>query len=114
MVYVKKYLWALRPEAKESTVHVLIGCYKLLNLTLHALVLPRMRFPPSVCFPAQMRKVFPRLDNHSLQPLVLLSPNGELQHDRLKFMMEFACCPLQLVNLPVQIIDAPSKNEEWY
>jgi hypothetical protein len=55
-----------------------------------------------------MRKVIPRLGDRSLQLSMLFSPNGELQHDRFKFVMEIARCPLQFINFPVQIIDAPS------
>ena len=83
------------PRGPElQTNNVLIICHKLLNLTLHPLVSPRARFPPSVCLPAQLRKVVPRLGDHSLQLPMLFSPNGELQYDRFKFVMEIARCPL--------------------
>jgi len=80
-------------------MHVLVGCYKLPNLNPHPLVLTRTLLPTPLRLLAQPRQALPRLRDHTLQSLMLFSPNGQLQHDRFEFMMEIARRPMKLINL---------------
>jgi hypothetical protein len=92
--------------------NVLIGRGQILHLIPQPTLFTRTLFPHVPHLQLQPRELHLRLCYHGPQFLVLFSPDRELGHDGLEFAMKTACRLIQVVDLPVQTVDAPPQEKK--